>query len=281
MIPGGRGLSNLSDEKFFKNRLSAFWCCLCFAFLLTGCAALGEYNPATGRQEFIIIPTDAEVAMGKKIHEQIATTSGVIERGKESERIRVIGARLARISDQQDYAYRFYLINQKDINAFTTPGGNVYFFKGLLGKLSTDDQVAAVLAHEIGHCAARHTVKKFQASLGYSLIGSLVFSQLKMGEETKAMTRMASNTAVQLAMSAYSRQDEYEADRLGVKYMSLAGYNLNGMIETLQILKRESQGKEPLLILSTHPYLDDRIRAVKKEISQVLSKDQPLSKVGN
>ena len=70
-------------------------------------------------------------------------------------------------------------MNGKDINAFTTPGGNVYFFVGLLNKLTTDDQIAAVLAHEIGHCAARHTIKKYQAQLGYNLIGSIIFSQMR------------------------------------------------------------------------------------------------------
>lgn len=241
-------------------------------FLLNGCATLGEYNPATGHREFIVIPTETEVDMGKTIHQQIVDEFGLSQDKEKISRIERIGQRLAKVSDRQDYAYHFYLVNNKEVNAFTTPGGNVYFFTGLLSKLQTDDQVAAVLAHEIGHCAARHTVKKFQAALGYNLIGTIIFSTLHLGEGTKETASLAANTAMQLITSAYSRKDEYEADRLGVKYMYLAGYRLNGMIETLEILRKESQGKEPPLILNTHPYLDDRIKAVNEEIREAPDK---------
>ena len=151
-------------------------------FILDGCATLGEYNPATGRSELIFIPTDTEVDMGKSIHQQVVSQYGISNDVAQTERVRRIGKSLAKVSDRQDYEYHFYLLNSKEINAFTVPGGNVYFFKGLLDKLDSDDEVAAVLAHEIGHCAARHTIKKYQAALGYNLIGSLIFSQVHMGK---------------------------------------------------------------------------------------------------
>ena len=240
---------------------------LCCFVLSSGCATLGEYNPATGKKEFILIPTDSEVDMGKSIHQQIIQEFGSAEEGPQAAYIKLIGARVARISDRQDYTYHFYLLKAKELNAFTTPGGNVYFFQGLLDKLDSDDEIAAVLAHEIGHCAARHTIKKYQASLGYNLIGSLIFSQVKLGETAKQTASLAANTAVQLAMTAYSRHDEYEADRLGIKYMYLAGYRLDGMINTLEILKKASQGSKPPLILSTHPYVEDRIKVAKAKLA--------------
>ena len=266
------------NSRVFQLKCIKFFLALLSLSLSVGCASLSEYNPATGRQEFIIIPTDTEVSMGKSIHQQIVSEFGISPKKDEFNKIKLIGQRLARISDRQDYEYNFYLLNSKEINAFTTPGGNVYFFSGLLNKLKTDDEIAAVLAHEIGHCAARHTIKKYQAVLGYNLIGSLIFSQVHVGEGAKATAQLASDTAVQLAMSAYGRQDEYQADQLGVKYMYLAGYNLNGMIETLEILKKESQGRAPPLILSTHPYLDDRIKAVKKEIEEAPTKYKMATK---
>ena len=250
----------------------------CCSLWLSGCATMGEFNPATGRREFILIPTDTEVDMGKSIHQQIIQEFGGTEDGVQAHHIQLIGERVARISDRQDYAYHFYLLKKKELNAFTTPGGNVYFFRGLLDKIDSDDEIAAVLAHEIGHCAARHTIKKYQASLGYNLIGSLVFSQVKMGEMAKQTASLAANAAVQLAMSAYSRHDEYEADKLGVKYMYLAGYHLDGMIKTLEMLERESKGNKPPLMLSTHPYLEDRIKAVKDEIPKVSLEYQRPSK---
>lgn len=250
-------------------KLTCWFLGLCSLGLLGGCASLGEYNPATDRREFIMIPTESEVAMGRNIHQQVVKEFGLSDNRPQAERISRIGQKLASVSDRQDYKYHFYLLIKDDINAFTTPGGNIYFFTGLLNNLKTDDQIAAVLAHEIGHCAAKHTVKKFQAALGYNLIGSIILSQISLSESARSTVSMAANTAMQLAMSAYSRQDEYQADLLGLKYMYLAGYHLNGMIETLRVLEKESRGARPPLILSTHPYLNDRIKAVEGEIPTV------------
>ncbi|HOW35720.1 MAG TPA: M48 family metallopeptidase [Candidatus Omnitrophota bacterium] len=254
---------SIAKRRLFSAAL--FFESVLFIFV-AGCATL--YNPATGRKEFIIIPTDYEVSMGKNIHSQIISEYGISPRQADAQKLTRIGQRLAKVSDRQDYEYHFYLVDKKDINAFTTPGGNIYFFTGLLDKLKTDDEIAAVLAHEVGHCAARHTIKKYQAALGYNLIGALVFSQVNMGDTAKGTAALAANVAMELAMSAYSRQDEYAADRLGVKYMYLAGYDLNGMIETLEVLDKESSGVNAPLILRTHPYVPDRIKAVREEIKQ-------------
>lgn len=269
LVAGNREIRAMKLGLFRK---CPFFVFAIFPLILGGCATLGQYNPATGRSEFIFIPTDTEVDMGKSIHEEIVKQYGLSGDTAQTERIRRIGNKLAKISDRQDYQYHFYLLNSKDINAFTTPGGNIYFFTGLLNALKSDEEIAAVLAHEIGHCSARHTIKKYQAALGYNLIGSLVFSQVQMGDAAKQTLSLASNTAVQLAMSAYGRQDEYQADRLGIKYMYLAGYDLNGMIKTLQALEKESKGQRPPLILSTHPYAEDRIQAAEEEIKLAPSK---------
>ena len=146
------------------------------------------------------------------------------------------------------------------------PGGNIYFFSGLLDKLNTDDEVAGVLSHEIGHCAARHNVKKFQASLGYNLIGSLVLNQLNPGA-AQQVAALSSNVVMNIIFSSYGRQDEFEADKLGVKYMRLAGYNPQGMLDTLEVLKKEGTGDGGALLFRSHPYTKDRIDAVKKEIA--------------
>jgi len=252
--------------------LLTFYVLLSSLTVFSGCATLGEYNPATGRREFIFISTDEEVAMGKDIHKEIGKEFGFSNNFFEQARIEGIGKRLARVSDRQDYEYHFHLLSSDEINAFTTPGGNVYFFEGLFDKLTTDDEIAAVLAHEIGHCAARHTVKKYQAALGYNVAGSLIMSQVGASEAAKGLVSMAADTAMQLAMTAYGRQDEYEADRLGIKYMYLAGYHLNGMIETLKVLERESHGARPPLILSTHPYVEDRIKVAEAEITKAPEK---------
>ncbi len=231
----------------------------------SGCASLGTYNPATGRNEFIFISTPQEISLGDDIHQKLSDEFILSGQTKEAERVRRIGQRLALVSDRQDYQYRFFLIKKDELNAFTTPGGNIYIFSGLMDKLTTDDQVASVLAHEIGHCAARHTVKKYQAALGYNLVGSIVLGQVG-GESAREIASMSSNVVMNLVFSAYGRQDEYEADRLGVKYLRLAEYDPKASVTTLEVLQRESNDPGGPAVLRSHPHLPDRIKAVKKEI---------------
>jgi len=240
---------------------------LFFLFTVMGCASLGTYNPATGRKEFIFISTPEEISLGNNLHQQLSQQFEFSDQGKDNERINRIGQRLARVSDRQDYKYQFFLIEKDELNAFTTPGGRIYVFSGLIDKLTSDDQVASVLAHEIGHCAARHTVKKFQAAMGYDLIGSIILGQV--GEGAKEIASRSSNMVMGIVFSAYGRRDEYEADRLGIKYLHQAGYDPDAVIMTLQTLQRESKGVGAPTVLRSHPHIPDRIEAAKREIQLI------------
>lgn len=236
---------------------------------LSGCSGLGTFNPATGRSEFIFIPTDTEVDMGKQMHPQIVKQYPLSTDQVQVSRVQRIGQKLALVSDRQDYAYQFFLLQSKDINAFTIPGGRIYIFSKLEEGLKSDDEIAAVLAHEIGHCAARHTVKKYQAALGYDLVENFIFSQLKVSDFAKQVASMSTSSLMSLVFSSYGRQDEYESDRLGLKYMRLAGYDMQGMVRVLEFLEKGSKDQKIPLILRSHPYLSDRIVAVQKEIDRL------------
>ena len=181
--------------------------------LLTGCAT---YNTATGRREFIFISTDAEVSMGNSFNAQLGQQYHASTNKTKVARLQRIGARLAQVSDRQDFEYHFTLIEKDEMNAFTVPGGYIYFFEGLYDKLSTDDEIASVLAHEIGHCAARHTVKKFQAALGYDFVARILLSSIT-SDTARQLASLGGGFVVNVAMSASGRQDEFEADHLGIK----------------------------------------------------------------
>ncbi|HLD87981.1 MAG TPA: M48 family metalloprotease, partial [Candidatus Omnitrophota bacterium] len=210
----------------------------CF-LLLTGCAT---YNTATERNEVILISTSSEVAMARSIHSQISSQNKIISNTDETRRLERIGVRVARVSDRQDYQYHFYLIDSDEINAFTVPGGNIYFYTGLLRRLPSDDQVASVLAHEVGHCAAKHTVKKFQAGMGYDLARNVLVNILALkAPGVQSVAGLSADAVMNLATSAYSRRDEYEADRLGIKYLYLAGFDLNGMIQAFDVLQEATK----------------------------------------
>ena len=240
--------------------------------LFAGCASLKTYNPATGQSELIWISTEEEIKLGQGIDQQILQQYSLSTDPILNQKVNTIGQRLAQVSDRKDYLYQFSVIDDKELNAFTIPGGHVYVFRGLLERLQRDDQIAAVLAHEIGHCAAKHTVKKFQAAMGYNLIGNIILGAV--GEEQSQLAALGSNTVMQIAFSAYGRKDEYQADSLGLKYLRLAGYDVHAMTEVFAILKNASEGPEPPAILSTHPHLDDRIVAAKEQISEVEAQEK-------
>jgi predicted Zn-dependent protease len=236
-----------------------------YCLLLTSFTGCATYNAATGRSEFIFVNTDAEVNMGKSFDTQLNKEYTFSTDQAKVDRLNRIGSKLALVSDRQDYTYHFKLVAKDELNAFTVPGGYIYFFEGLYDRLSGDDEIAAVLAHEIGHCAARHTIKKFQAALGYDFVARVVLGAIT-NETARQLASVGGGVVAKVALSAYGRQDEYEADRLGIKYMRLAGYDLDAMIRTFQVLKTNSKGPEPPTILRTHPHLDDRIKAVEEEI---------------
>lgn len=250
-----------------------FFFVLCSLIIISGCAT---YNAATGKNELIFISTSHEVSMGKSYHQQILRSEKVISDGLEYERLNRIGKRVARISDRQDYQYQFFLIDKDDINAFTVPGGYIYFYTGLFRALPNDDAIAAVLAHEIGHCAAKHVVKKFQAAQSYSWARNIFFDilSLKVPEATAAKTvaSIGADGIVSLAMKSYSRQDELEADRLGIKYLHLARYNFNAMITVFEVLHAKSPKDKTPLLLRSHPLTKTRIDSAKVEIGKIEQK---------
>ncbi|MCA9400663.1 MAG: M48 family metalloprotease [Candidatus Omnitrophica bacterium] len=241
--------------------------------VFSGCGTVGVYNPATQQREFIFISTAEELNMGTNIHEDILKTYSLSTDEAKVERLRKIGQRVALVSDRQDYPYKFYLIDKDELNAFTIPGGRVYMYSGLFDRLGSDAKIAAVLAHEIGHCAAKHTVKKFQASMGYNLLATLLLNQVDSGS-ARQLAELSSGMVMKIVFSAYGRQDEYESDRLAVKYMYLAGYPPISVEQALETLKTEKESGFYPTILRTHPHLDDRIKAVKSEIENVSNEYQ-------
>jgi predicted Zn-dependent protease len=226
---------------------------------ILGCTTV--YNPATGQQEFILIDTQDEIQIGRQVAHQVYQRFRVYRNPDTNEYLGQIGQRVASVSDRQDLAYHFIILDEDDINAFTVPGGYIYVFRGLLDIADTDDELAGVLAHEVGHVAARHIIKKMQAQMGYEILLSLA---TRGRQEYQNVVRFA-NVAFNLVMLGYSREDEYFADKLAVRYMKRAGFDPQAMINFLEKLKRQEK-ESPPAFLSTHPGLDERIEHIKQEI---------------
>lgn len=244
--------------------------CILFSLFLFGCAT--TYNPVTGREELILISTPTEVSLGKSIAKQITWEKKLINEGNELERIKNIGKKLAHFSDRQDLEYNFFLIKDKEFNAFAVPGGFIYVNSGL-ADAANDNELACVIAHEIVHVAAKHSVKHLQASLGYQILISAA-----LGGKNQATARQISNMIFNLSQLGYSRSDETLADLAGIKYAYLAGYNPDGMVTFFKKLKAEADKRGqplPVEIFSSHPDIDKRIQTVEAEIKRLRSMGKP------
>lgn len=236
--------------------------CVLFSLLLSGCVTV--YNPATERKEALFIDTENEVALGKDMDKEIHKKLKVLEEPKLKQRLDYIGNRLAAASDRQDVTYYFRVVKDKELNAFAIPGGFVYVNSGLM-EASSDEELAGVIAHEIGHVAAKHSVKKLQAAMAYDLLRSIALGMTGKQTVIEAVDLFVFNPAT----LAYSRQDELLADKLAVRYVKRAGFNPSGIISFFEKLKKEQEksGAAPRIeILSSHPDLDERIKKVKDEM---------------
>jgi len=233
------------------------------AILLGGCATV--WNPATGRNELILIDTQTEVSLGSKLDNQMQAELTMLNDPAKEARAWRIGRRVAASSDRQDLEYTFRVVNDRELNAFALPGGFIYVNKGLMDA-ANDDELAGVLGHELGHVAARHSVKNMQAALGYQLITSIVFGVNQNQTLSRAM-----GACFKVINLGYGRKDELLADKLAIRYSKKAGFDRNGVITLFEKLKAEEARRgmgSALEFLSSHPNIDERIKQAKELIAQ-------------
>jgi len=234
-------------------------CLLAITSVLTDCAR----NPVTGRKQVVLMSEAQEIAMGKEADPQIIAQFGLYEDTAIQNFIISKGKQMAAISYRPKLEHTFRVLNSEVINAFATPGGYVYFTRGIMGYFNSEADFAGVLGHEIGHISYRHSVAQQRnailAQLG--IIAGIIISP-----ELAQFAELAS-TGVQLLLLKYSRDAEREADQLGVEYSSKIGYDAKQMALFFKTLERQSAGTEAAELpefLSTHPNPADRYVTVNK-----------------
>ena len=234
---------------------------------LAGCST--EYNLATKKEEWIYYSTDQETNMGRTIAKAVDKQYKPINDPLVQKRVEDIGAKIAAVCDRKEISYHFYAIDDKqEPNAFSLPGGYVYVNKKLMDMVAANDnELACILGHEVGHVVARHSMKRLQASMGYSLFRLLVAAAPVQGSGELGYGADVAFTEILLG---YSREDELLADQLGTRYAKAAGYDPHGMITFLEKLRAydRRQPLKPMNYFKTHPYIPDRIRVVKQELGE-------------
>jgi len=170
----------ISDNSIYKEILIFIFLVISIPFVTGGIAS---FNAATEEEEVVIISSEKERSMGRKIDKKVKKYFDLPADPLVQQRIRNIGKKLAENTDRKDVVYRFMVLTDEkndNYNAFAVPGGYIYIFDDLVEVLETDDNIAAVLAHEMGHIEAKHSVKRMQGSLWLTAL-MLLGSQMKTG----------------------------------------------------------------------------------------------------
>jgi beta-barrel assembly-enhancing protease len=210
-----------------------------------------------------------EVKLGNQLDIEIRKKTPVVSEGQE--RVNRIGSRVARSSLRSNLVYRFHIIRDKEINAYSAPGGHIYITTALLA-LANDDELASVLSHEIGHVVARHSLKTIQQSQFLGGIADLIGTVTGVaGDAAGQLGKAAASIVAGGLLASHNREEEREADYLGVNGMAKAGFNPQGMITMFQKLQRMSNTNPDLLgsLFSDHPDVQERIENTRYEINRM------------
>ncbi len=247
---------------------------LAIMFTASGCGGIAtNFNTATGDQETTIYSTDREQQIGAAVAQELEKEFRMVDDAALNQRVENITAKIAAVCDRKELVYIGKVVEEKDlkggdplVNAVSLPGGYIYVFKGLLEYVKSDEQLAAVIAHEIGHITARHSIKRLQASYGNL---ALIIAAMQANAELAGGMAMTLETM----MLAYSQDDEIQADNLGIKYMSAAGYDPKGMVAMLESLQDydRKQPARPKTYGRTHPYTHQRIASADRMIKGQLT----------
>jgi predicted Zn-dependent protease len=233
------------------------------AILLVSCAI----NPVTGRRELSLISEQGEIELGRETNGEVCAQYGVYGGSAVESYVSSVGARLVPFSHRPQLPYSFQVLDTPVVNAFAVPGGYVYVTRGALALINTEAELAVVLGHELGHIAARHSVRKMSQMILIQ-VGLAVGSALS---ETFAEIAGVAGIGIQLLYLKFSRDDERQADALGVEYARRAGFNPAQMVNffgSLQSLGDMSGGSSLPGFLSTHPLTSERIRNVTAMLAE-------------
>lgn len=224
-------------------------------------------NEITGEKQHISISPEQEIQLGLDGRDyMIQQSGGLLPDQQIQDYIDQLGANIVQKSDavKTPYQYEFHVLaDPNTVNAFAMPGGQIFITAGLLKRLESEDQVAGVLGHEVGHVVARHSAQQMaKQDLTQGLVGA---AGVVGGDMSSAQYAQMIGNMVNMK---YGREDELESDELGVRFMVQAGYDPSALIRVMEILDEASGGQAPPEFQSTHPSPANRIQKIKDAIEK-------------
>jgi predicted Zn-dependent protease len=215
------------------------------------------------------ISTQQEVELGTSYSQQINAQLPIVSDPEINRYINVLGDSIAKLSDERNLDWHFYIVDSREVNAFAVPGGFIYVNRGLIERARNLSMLAGVLGHEIGHVIQRHSVEQMQkmqqAQIGVTL--GCILTRICENQATGALIDVA-GTAV---FAKFSRDDEREADQVGITYVMRAGIDPRGIPAMFRVLLEE-RNRSPAAVegwFSTHPLEEERIQETEAAIRQI------------
>lgn len=236
------------------------------AAVLTGCAT----DPVTGKKQFMLMSEAGELAADKSnsLH-QLSADYGALQNADLNHYITTVGDLLASKSHRPAMPYTFRGVNAVYVNAYAFPAGTIAVTRGMLVGMDSEAELAAVLGHEIGHVCARHAAEQATTSMMTSVVvtglaAAIQYKYEKYGDLTSGLGMVAAG----MLLARYSRADEREADALGLEYMTRAGYNPDGCIALMDLLRSLSKSNPNAIemLFATHPMSEERYQTAVEAV---------------
>ena len=212
-----------------------------------------------------------EIQFGNQLNVEVGKKFKLVSEGQA--RVNRIGQRVARASLRPGMTYTFHVMRDKEINAFSGPGGHIYVTTALMN-LATDEELASVLSHEVSHIVARHSLKTIQQSNTLGGLADLFGSVTGLvGATAQELGTAAARIVASGLLAVHNREEEREADYLGVRAMAKAGYNPEAMVTMFQRILKAGEKDSNLLgaIFADHPDVQERIENTRYEINLMRS----------
>ena len=241
------------------------------AFAVFSYFGKSSYNPVTEQKQHVDMTPDQETALGlQSVPEMSKEYGGEAQDAAGQAAVDSVGNELISKTDAKNgpYKYKFHLLaDPRTVNAFALPGGQVFITEGLYKHLTTRGELACVMGHEVGHVVARHSAQQLaKQELTQGLTGAAVVATYDPNDRNQTGATMAMLIGKVVSLK-FGRGDELEADKLGVRFSSEAGYDPRSMIKVMEILDKLAKTRTPEFF-STHPNPENRIKKIEVEIKE-------------
>lgn len=232
-----------------------------------------SYNPVTDETQYVAITPEQEIALGlQSVSQMAAQHGGALQNPELQQFLDDVCARIINNSEAGNTDWPFectLLADPNTVNAFALPGGQMFITKALFDRLETEGQLAGVMAHEIGHVVARHSAQQIaKQQLSQGLTGAAVLAAYDPENPRSAQAAQMAALVSNVVNMRYGREDELQSDKLGVQFMSEAGYDPRALMEVMAILAEAGGDSRPPEFLSTHPYPENRIARIEQLINE-------------